>query len=168
MNRLLFVIAAFCSMWVTHAAGFDRPKTGITVDQSFEVSLSVELPRECIAWHIKGVELNVIVALDKKLLEQRALAESRLRTDIEKLFLAANKPPGQSGCVELEYAQLGNSILLFDGAVENGSAVILDGTTNVAATYVVVRYFSTEGFGGNVTYQIQGQRPFRARRWWIS
>ncbi len=168
MNRRLLSIVAFCFTLVAQAASFDRPKTGITVDQRFKVSLSVELPRECIAWHIKGGELNVIVALDKKKLEQRALTDSRFHADIEKLFLAAGKPLGQSGCVELEYDQLGNSILLFDGAVEDGSAVILDGRQNVAATYVIVRYFSTEGFGGHVTYQIEGQRPFRARLWWIS
>ena len=168
MNRLIGLIAVLCSMWVAPAAGFEPPKPGITVDQSFQVSLSVELPPECIAWHIKGVDLDVIVALDKKKLEELALANSRFRSDIEALFRAANKPPANSGCAEIGYEQLGKSILLFDGAVENGSAVIVDGNRNVPASYVVVRYFSTEGFGGHVTYQIQGQRPFRARLWWVS
>lgn len=167
MFRRIFAVLASCAVGIVQAASFVPPEGGKTVDQSFKIPLPTEIPSECIAWHIKGVELDVLVVLDKKKLEQRAFDDSRFRTEIEKLIRAENKRPSPSGCVELEYAQLGYAILIFDGAIEAGSAVILDGNLNTPAEYVTVRYFATAGFGGHVTYQIQGQRPFRARVWWL-
>jgi hypothetical protein len=150
------------------AQAFTPPESGETVDESFRVLLRQQPSDECIAWHVKGVELDVIVAVDKAYLNERADRDARSRSESEALLaLAKGRPKGGSGCVEFTYADIAKYVFAFDGGVVTGKAVVLDGRNNAPAPYAVIRYFADACCGGHITYTIPGQRPFRANVWWL-
>jgi hypothetical protein len=164
------LISFVCTIYSVSAfsQAFAPPETGKTVDESFRVSLAQQLPDDCVAWHIKGVELDVIVAVGKAYVEGRATRNARSRAESEAfLALAKDRAKGSSGCVEFVYDDIAKYVFAFDGAVVTGQAVVLDGRNYAPAPYAVIRYFAEAPFGGHVTYAIPGQRPFRANLWWI-
>lgn len=170
-TAVLRVLVSFaCTMQSISAFSqvFTPPESGKTVDESYRVLLEQRLPDECIAWHIKGVELDVIVAVGKAYLEEHATRDAYWRAINEPLLaLAKDRAKGPSGCVEFVYSDIAKYVFAFDGAVVNGKAVVLDGRDSVPAPYAVIRYFAEADFGGHVTYAIPTQRPFRANLWWI-
>jgi hypothetical protein len=168
MWRLLASVASVSYATLAMAQAFTPPESGKTVDESFRVALRQQLPEDCIAWHIKGVELDVIVALDRAYLEERAARDERSRRESEALLaLAKDRARAPSGCVEFTYADIAKYVFAFDGGVVTGKAAVLDGRTNSPAPYAVIRYFGEANFGGHITYAIPGQRPFRANVWWL-
>ena len=168
MLRALITFACTIYSASTFSQAFTPPESGKTVDESFRVSLAQQLPDECIAWHIKGVELDVIVAVGKAYVEERATRNAGSYAESEALLaLAKGRATGSSGCVEFVYADIAKYVFAFDGAVATGKAIVLDGRSYAPAPYAVIRYFAEAAFGGHVTYAIPGQRPFRANLWWI-
>lgn len=164
------LISFVCTIYSASAfsQAFTRPESGKTVDESFRVSLVQQLPVECFAWHIKGVELNVIVAVGKAYVEEGLTRNAASRKEDEALLaLAKDRAKGSSGCVEFVYDEIAKYVFTFDGAVNSGDAVVLDGRSYAPAPYVVIRYFADADFGGHITYAIPGQRPFRGKKWWV-
>ena len=165
-THLLLLIVVLSGTCAAAAPQFVAPKTGPTVDQTFTVTLSTVVPAECIALKHEGPDLRVLVALDKLVLRARATQEQRFRSDTEELFKIADSPPGSSGCAELSLGMKTAPVLwLFTLAIEEGTAIVLDQLQPVPR--VMVRFSATEGFGGNVLYNIPGQRPFGGRLWWV-
>jgi hypothetical protein len=168
MLRVLVSFACTIQSVSAFSQAFTPPESGKTVDESYRVLLEQQLPEECIAWHIKGVELDVIVAVGKAYLEERATRDAYRRAMNEPLLaLAKDRVKGPSGCVEFVYADIAKYVMAFDGAVVDGKAIVLDGRNYAPAPYAVIRYFAEAAFGGHVTYAIPAQRPFRANLWWI-
>ena len=116
---------------------------------------------------MKGVELDVIFAISKGYLEERAMRDGLVRTHSEALLaLAKERAKGSPECVEFLLSDIAKYVNTFEGAVVTGKAVVLDGKNYLPAPYAVIRFFATAAFGGHVTYAIPGQRPFRANMWW--
>jgi hypothetical protein len=168
MRRSLvgFILAVGPTM--TLAQAFSPPESGKTVDQSFQVALMQKQPDECVAWHIHGVELNVKVSIAKARLEEYVARIPKSLWDSRPLMSKLSSPPkAPAGCTEVVFDDISFVTAVFDTAVIEGHALVLDGRTNSPAPYAVIRYSSDAAFGGQILYSIPGQRPFRATPWWV-
>jgi hypothetical protein len=142
-------------------AQFEPPRSGTTIDKTYTVALRTTIPSSCVALDLGKVR----VLLDRVELKQQAQKEaSGPSKDMEDLINVGDT--GSSSCAEVTPAQGSGKAYLFEEALRQGRAVVLDRAERKTVPVVLIRYSGDENFGGHVFYYLPDHSAFHTRIWW--
>lgn len=160
---------------------FKPPKTGITINQSFNVTLEATPSGDCISI----VQGQATILISRQLLEYvRSAAPEKWTTEQERLaFIHGNRAKAllQSltpsidgfGCTSVQTAASEDSLYLVGELLQSGQVAVVNNETRQRVSHIVVNFNGLRAGPlagmGHISYSFTEQSaPFLRLSWWIS
>jgi hypothetical protein len=160
---------------------FKPPAAGITINQSFHVTLEATPPRGCLSI-IQG---QATILISRQILEDvRAATPEKWKTEEERMaFIRGSRAKAllQSlissvdsfGCASAQIPLSEDSLYLVGELLQSGQVAVVDNETRRRLSHIVVN-FNGLRIGplagmGHISYSFTGQSdPFLRLSWWVS
>ena len=160
---------------------FTPPARGITVNQSFNVTLEATPPGDCISI----VQNQATILVSRQLLERvRKATPEKWTTEQERLAfirgdrakaLLQNLTPltDKFGCAPIQAPISDDSLYLVSELLQSGQVVVVNNETRQHVSHIVVRFSGLRAGPhagiGQISYSFTEQSdPFLCLSWWVS
>jgi hypothetical protein len=158
------------------APQFEAPSAGVTVDESFTVTLPTEFDRPCIS--IAGNGATILIARDTlerlrdaSTMNQWSTEDERLSlirgNQSKELLMAAARSLDSFGCNAVKVQALNDAQYLVGALLNAGMASVIDMSSHLRASQVLVRYVGHQGVFGHIIYLLPPARVFLQYQWWV-
>lgn len=175
----LLLLAPLIAFATIACAQGDRPKPGVTIDETRTVRVSQSQPSSCVSIALDGAT----VILDKAALELLAVSRPKSWTNevervaliagqrAERLLTAASKDRDSIGCNSVTSDTEIEQLILTE--LEQGNLAVRDATSNRVVDVVHVRFLGdrssqTNGRGYIMVSLPGADRPFLNLSWWVA
>jgi hypothetical protein len=160
---------------------FKPPAAGITVNQSFRVTLEAMPAGDCLS----VVQGQATILISRQLLESaRAAAPEQWTTERERLaFIRGNRakallqsiPPSvdSSGCTPMPTIVPEDSLYLVGELLQSGQVAVVNNETRQRVSHIVVNFHGLRAGPlagmGHISYSFEEPSvPFLRLSWWVS